>query len=64
LLSDADRRVGALYEVTRPAGDERAGFAQRIAYLIDPEGTIRRAYEVTDTGGFAAMVLADLDNSR
>jgi hypothetical protein len=46
--------------VTRPAGDERAGFAQRIAYLIDPQGTIQRAYEVTDVGGFAAMVLADL----
>jgi peroxiredoxin Q/BCP len=64
LLSDADRRVGALYKVTRQAGDERAGFAQRIAYLIDPEGAIQRAYEVTDTGGFAAMVLADLESLR
>jgi peroxiredoxin len=46
--------------VTRPADDERAGYALRIAYLIDPEGTIRRAYEVTDTAGFAELVLGDL----
>jgi peroxiredoxin Q/BCP len=60
LLSDVDRQVGRVYEVTRPAGDERAGFAQRIAYLIDPEGVIRKTYEVTDTGGFAEQVLGDL----
>jgi thioredoxin-dependent peroxiredoxin len=60
LLSDVDKRVGARYQVTRPAGDERAGFALRIAYLIDPEGILRKAYEVTDTGGFAQQVLDDL----
>ncbi len=60
LLSDVDKRVGALYEVTRSPGDERAGFALRIAYLIDPEGIIRAAYEVTDTSGFAQQVLDDL----
>jgi thioredoxin-dependent peroxiredoxin len=60
LLSDEDQRAGALYQVTRPPGDERAGFALRIAYLIDPEGIIRKAYEVTDPGGFAQQVLEDL----
>jgi peroxiredoxin Q/BCP len=60
LLSDVDKQVGALYEVTRPAGDERVGFALRIAYLIDPEGIIRKAYEVTDTSGFGQEVLDDL----
>jgi peroxiredoxin Q/BCP len=60
LLSDVDKQVGAIYEVTRPAGDERAGFALRIAYLIDPEGIIRKAYEVTDTSGFAQEVFDDL----
>jgi peroxiredoxin Q/BCP len=60
LLSDVDKSVGARYQVTRPAGDERAGYAQRIAYLIDPEGIIRKAYEVTDPGGFAQQVLDDL----
>jgi peroxiredoxin Q/BCP len=61
LLSDEDQQVGDRYEVTRPSGDERAGYALRIAYLIDPAGNIRRAYEVTDTGGFAQQVLDDLE---
>jgi peroxiredoxin len=52
--------VGTLYEVTRPPGNERPDFPLRIAYVIDPEGTIRKAYEVTDTGGFAAEVVSDL----
>jgi thioredoxin-dependent peroxiredoxin len=64
LLSDGDKRIGALYEVTRPSGDERAGFAMRIAYLIDPRGIIRKAYEVTDTGGFAEQVLDDVQVLR
>lgn len=33
----------------------------RVAYLIDPDGVIRRSYEVTDTAGFAGVVIADLD---
>ena len=60
LLSDVDRKVGVLYEVTRPADDERANFALRIAYLIDPDGTIRKSYEVSDVSGFADEILADL----
>lgn len=60
LLSDVDKKVGTRYEVLRPPGDERANFALRIAYLIDPEGIIRKAYEVTDVTGFAAEVLDDL----
>ncbi len=59
-MSDVDKRVGEQYQVTRPAGDERAGFALRIAYLIDPEGIIRKGYEVTDTSGFGQQVLDDL----
>lgn len=64
LLSDVDRTVGSRYEVTRAPDDERATFALRIAYLIDPEGTIRKVYEVTDTSGFADQVLADLHELR
>lgn len=60
LLSDVDRAVGSSYEVARAPGAEHADFAMRIAYLIDPGGTVRRAYEVTDVGGFAAQVLDDL----
>jgi peroxiredoxin Q/BCP len=64
LLSDVDRRVGTLYEVTRAPGEQNAGYAQRIAYLIDPGGTISKAYQVGDVGGFAALVLADLETLR
>lgn len=44
----------------RDPGTEKVHFAKRIAYLIDPEGVIRRAYAVKDTNTFAADVLADL----
>ncbi len=60
LLSDVDRKVGERYQVTRSPDDERANFALRIAYLIDPAGVIRKAYEVTDVDGFAARVIEDL----
>jgi peroxiredoxin Q/BCP len=64
LLSDVDRAVGTRYEVARDPGEQFAEFAQRIAYLIDPDGVIRKAYAVTDVNGFAAEVLADLDALR
>ena len=35
-------------------------FAKRIAYLIDPEGVIRRAYEVKDVNAFAESTASDL----
>jgi peroxiredoxin len=60
LLSDGDRSVGSRYEVTRPADDERANFALRIAYLIDPDGIIQKGYEVTDVDSFAAEIVGDL----
>ena len=60
LLSDVDRKVGVLYEVTRAPDEERANYALRIAYLIDPDGTIRKAYEVSDVSGFADEILGDL----
>ncbi len=63
LLSDVDEQVGVAYE-TRDPGTEKVSFAKRLAYLIDPDGVIRRAYEVSDTAGFASMVLADLEELR
>ena len=60
LLSDVDRSVGGTYEVIRAPDDPYADMPLRIAYLIDPEGTIRQAYLVTNVGGFAAEVVADL----
>jgi peroxiredoxin len=61
LLSDTDMHVGEMYQVRRSPDEERANYPLRIAYLIDPEGTIRKAYEVTDTGGFASEVVRDLE---
>lgn len=60
LLSDVDRTVGTDYEVARPAGDQYAAFPDRVSYLIDPDGVIRRAYRVSDVQGHADEVLADL----
>jgi thioredoxin-dependent peroxiredoxin len=60
LLSDVDRTVGAEYQVTRAPDDQYAAFPQRIAYLIGPDGVVRKSYVVTDVSGFAGKVLSDL----
>jgi peroxiredoxin Q/BCP len=60
LLSDTDRGVGREYEVVREPGDPYPEFPMRIAYLIDPDGVIRRGYQVTDVAGFAGQALEDL----
>jgi peroxiredoxin Q/BCP len=59
LWSDYDEQGGVAYEVRDP-GTEKVHFAKRLAYLIDPDGVIRKAYEVKDTNAFAADVLGDL----
>ena len=60
LLSDVDRAVGRRYQVVRPADHQYAEYPERVSYLIDPEGVIRRSYAVHDVAGHAAEVLADL----
>lgn len=60
LLSDLDRRVGAAYGVARPPEDKFAAFPRRMSFLIDPEGTVRRVYDVDDVATHADDVLADL----
>jgi peroxiredoxin Q/BCP len=64
LLSDVDKAVGTQYEVVREPDDKLADFAQRIAYLIDPDGVIQHSYTVTDVNTFAADVLGDLERLR
>lgn len=61
LLSDRDREVGRAYGALRPPDDKLADYPLRVAYLIDPEGIIRRSYEVNDTAGFAGVVIDDLE---
>jgi peroxiredoxin Q/BCP len=60
LLSDTDRTTGEAYGVLRDRTEPYAAYPDRIAYLIDPEGTIAASYEVSDVAGFADAVLADL----
>lgn len=60
LLSDPDKTVGAAYEVLRAPDDQYADYPQRIAYLIDPDGAIAAADEVTDPAGYGAAALVTL----
>ncbi|NNF54591.1 MAG: redoxin domain-containing protein [Acidimicrobiales bacterium] len=60
LLSDVDRTVGDLYMAVRDPDDAFSDYPKRISYLIDTEGIIQRSYLVTDPGGHADEVLADL----
>jgi peroxiredoxin Q/BCP len=64
LLCDPDKEIGAMYQVLREPDDKFADFPQRISYLLDPAGVIVKAYEVSDPGGHAAAVLADLAAAR
>jgi peroxiredoxin len=45
---------------TRDPGTEKVQFSKRLAYLIDPDGVIKKSYEVGDVNTFAADVLEDL----
>ena len=60
MLSDADRKVGELYETKRAPDEQSPTNAKRRTYLIDPEGRIARAYRVTDIPAHPAEVLKDL----
>ncbi|MCB0978796.1 MAG: peroxiredoxin [Acidimicrobiales bacterium] len=58
LLSDPERVAGQAYGV---AGDDgSASYASRVAFLIDPTGTIVHRYDVKDPEFFADEVLDDL----
>lgn len=66
LLSDPDKQVGKAYDAEREPGEKyfEAGIPRRISYLIDPEGAIRKAYDVEGDGldlrGHADAVLSDI----
>ena len=58
LLSDTDHSVAEAYGV---AGEYKGTpIARRVTFLIDPDGVVRRVYEVSDVDGHADEVLADL----
>ena len=58
LVSDPDRRIGFDYHA---AADPEQAEADRITYLIDPEGNIARAYETVDVKSHPDQILADLE---
>lgn len=61
LLSDVDQSVGRQYEVVRDDDERFASFPKRISYLIDPDGVVAKAYDVTDVARHADVVLHDLE---
>lgn len=64
LLSNTDRITGIAYEVARRPDDKFAAFPRRYSYLIDPEGLIHRAYDVTDVASHADDVIADVEEAQ
>jgi peroxiredoxin len=58
LLADTDKVMGTAYLAVQ-AGK---GYPRRISYLIDPEGTIVRTYDLAgeDLNGHASTVLEDI----
>ncbi len=57
LLSDPERRIGMAYHA---ASDPDQAYADRITYVIGPDGVILQAYSKVDVNGHPAEVLAAL----
>jgi peroxiredoxin len=55
--------VAVAYEVAREQDDKFAGYPRRYSYLIDPDGLIHRAYDVTDVAHHADQVIADVEEA-
>jgi peroxiredoxin len=60
LLCDVDRAVGRAYGVERAPDEQYPDFPKRITFLIAPDGTVAKVYEVTDVGAHPDEVLADI----
>ena len=58
LLADVDKVMGTAYLADQPD----KGYPRRISYLIDPEGTIVRTYDLAgeDLNEHASTVLEDI----
>jgi peroxiredoxin Q/BCP len=59
LLCDTSRAVGLAYGA---CDDAKAGYARRISYVIDEQGTILKAYDAVSPRSHPVEVLADLDS--
>lgn len=52
--------MGEAYGAKKGPDEQWPDFPRRVSFLVDPEGVVRRVYEVTDTAGHAQQVLDDL----
>ena len=59
-----DRVVGEAYGVVKDPSEQWAAFPRRRSFLIDPDGVVRKVYDVTDVGAHPAEVLADIATLR
>jgi peroxiredoxin len=50
--------------VVRGADEGNPDYPRRRTFLIDPEGVVRKIYDVTDTAGHPEEVLADITRLR
>ena len=52
LLADVDKTASRAYQSERQPGEQyfEHGIPKRITYLIDPEGAIRKTYDVEGSG--------------
>lgn len=57
LLCDVDRKLGLAYGA---CDDPRAQYAERVSFLIGPDGKIERVYDRVDPRDHPARVLAEL----
>ena len=64
MLSDTDKSVGETYGAKKQPDEQWADFANRLTYLIDPEGVVRKVYKVKDVAAHPDEVLEDIKNLR
>ena len=60
MLSDVDRGVGRAYGAEKGPEEQWPDFPKRVTFLIDPDGTVVKTYEVTDVATHPDEVLADV----
>ena len=60
LLSDVDKSVGEVYGTKKAPDEQWADFANRYTFLIDPDGVVRKVYQVKDAGAHPDEVLEDI----
>ena len=56
LLCDTDRKLGMAYGA---CADAKAGYANRVSYLIDEQGKVKAVYPKVNPGEHPKQVLAD-----